>query len=430
MSDKPLICLSAGAFGSTGDVRPLLALALALRARGFDIVFLADAAFESSARAAGIRPSEWFALSEVPQTLWLRTAAGQRGLWGDRRRYADRVLHRELAQHRAQRLARFWRRVDGPDNPRIAAAIGSITATRQLFLFGPQCAKIVSCPMPYQPTTAFTLHPPDRSRAARLRAWLQEHWTQREAIAAGRRQFCEDLFHLVSASPTILPRPADWLPNMQVTGYTPLEDEGDWMPSAALRDFLRAGPPPVFVGVGRHAVLFGQDGERRTREIIEGCRMRDVRCILQSPDLPRTLASDRVFLLDEEASHAWLFPRCAAVVHHGGYGTVHTALVAKRPMIIYPFQTDQFLWAARIGDLGVGPGFTMRLRDLTAARVAEDLAFVLRPACEARAAQVGTAIRRENGLAIQVAAIESIIAHTQRGLRPVEWRMPALEPAA
>jgi UDP:flavonoid glycosyltransferase YjiC (YdhE family) len=427
MRDRGMICLCAGSNGSTGDVRPLIALALALRARGYQIVLLGDAAFERTALRAGITATEWFSSSDVPQSFWLRTRAGQCGLWGRRPTFADRWIRRELAQHWRQQVARFWRRVGGPDNPRIVAAVGSITGVRMLLRFGPQCARIVSCPMPYQPSVDFTLAPPDLSRRERLRARLQQAWMDRRAVYRnGRREFCEELFHLVSASPTIFPRPADWLPNMQVTGYTPLEDDAlGWSPPAPLREFLERGGPPLFFGVGGHAVLFGPEGERRTRAIIEGCRRRQLRCIIQSPDVPRSLASDQVFVLDGDVSHAWLFPRCAAIAHHGGYGTLHAALMAQRPMIIYPFQTDQFLWATRLGELGVGPGFTARLRDLTADRLACDLDVVLTPACEARAAEVGTAVMDDRGLAVHLAAIDSMIEHTRLGRRPVDWQMPA-----
>jgi UDP:flavonoid glycosyltransferase YjiC (YdhE family) len=107
---------------------------------------------------------------------------------------------------------------------------------------------------------------------------------------------------------------------------------------------------------------------------------------------------------------------------------MHVALVAGRPMIIYPFQTDQFLWAARMGEMGIGPGFTTRLPGLSAARLASDLEFVHAGGCDENAARLGAAVMHDDGLAVQVAAIESIIDHTRRGLRPIDWQMPALQP--
>jgi len=423
--DKGLICLSAVG-GTMGDVRPLIALALALRTRGFEILVFGDAAFERSAERAGIRATEWFACCQVPQTFFMRTTAGQRWLWGKRPRYRDRWMTREIARHRRERLEGFWRRVGGPNNARIVAAVGSISAFGMLGSFGPHCAKIISCPMPFQPSTSFTLNAPDLSLAGRIRAGIVE----RALMAQHGRRFCEDMFHLVSASPSIFPRPGDWLPNMQVTGYMPLEDDhAGWSPPAELSEFLKKGPAPVYVGFGSLFPFHGPRGERFAQEIIDGCRRRDLRCIVQSSDLPRSLGSEDVFILDGDVPHAWLFPRCATIVHHGGYGTVHAALVARRPMIIYPFQTDEFLWAARMRDLGVGPGFTARLRHLSASRLEQDLAFVLREDCQDNAERLGIAIRDEQGLTMQVAGIESIVEHTRRGLRPLEWHMPVLESA-
>lgn len=414
--------MSPGTSGSTGDVRPLIALALALRGRGFGILFVADQSFERAARQAGIQASEWFSSTLVPQGFWLRTAAGQRGLWGDRRRRRDRWVTQELRNHWSERAARFWRTIDGPNNSRIVAVVGAIPACRLLRRFGPSCAKIVSCPMPYQPSAHFTLTPPDLSLVTRALTWMRAGRTDPEE----QRAFCEDLFHLVSASPSVFPRPTDWLPNMQVTGYTPLEDDGTaWSPPAELTDFLAEGPPPIYVGFGNHAVLFGARGRRRIQAIVDGCQRLNIRCILQSPDVPPSFASSRLFVLNDDVSHAWLFPRCSAIVHHGGYGTLHAALVARRPMVIYPFQTDQFLWAARMGELGVGPGFTERLRFLSAERLETDLTAVLDGLHQEAAERLGSAVVADQGLTVQVAAIEAIVEHTQRGLRPLNWRMPA-----
>ena len=416
---SPLIYLTSGIMGSTGDIRPLIALARSLRARGFEILVEGDRTFEPAARRAGISSSEWISSSPVSQGEWLRTEAGQRGLWGRRLRRRDRWIREAFAKHRAERHERLRERVGGFDNPRIAAAVGAIPAAQMLLNFGPSCAKVISCPMPYQPSGEFTLVPPDASLLYRIR-----DWRQRRAARDDRRRFCEELFHLVSASPTVFPRPKDWLPNMQVTGYIPLDDDEGWSAPELLVEFLKQGPPPVYVGFGSHAVLFDARGRARMAAAIEACRRRGVRCILQSPDT-ETSRTDDVLTLREAVPHAWLFPRCAAIVHHGGYGTLHAALVAGRPMVVYPFQTDQFLWAVRMGELGVSPGFTARLGKLSARRLARDLAVALSPACRENAERVGAIVRADQGLRVQAAAIESAIEHSRRGLRPVEWRMPA-----
>ena len=54
-------------------------------------------------------------------------------------------------------------------------------------------------------------------------------------------------------------------------------------------------------------------------------------------------------------SHASLFPRLSAVVHHGGAGTTHTASRAGVPQIVVPHVLDQFYFARRVQTLGVAP---------------------------------------------------------------------------
>jgi UDP:flavonoid glycosyltransferase YjiC (YdhE family) len=420
-----LICFS-GVGGTMGDVRPLIALALAVRARGFDVCVVGNVSYERLALGAGLQPSEWYSYSEVPQSFWLRTTAGQRWLWGDRRRFRDRALRREIRQHKKERLDAFMRMIGGPNNPRIVAAVGGIGGHAMVCRFGPQCAKIVATVMPYQPSKQFTLQPPDLSALERLFVQVQEFATPAERA----RLFSEETYHLVSVSPAVFPRPTDWLPNMQVTGFTAIDDSRlAWSPSPRLAEFLAAGSPPVYVGFGSYPFLFGARGERLAQTLIEGCRRRGVRCILHSSDLPPSFNATDVFVVDGHVSHRYILPRCAAVVHHGGYGTLHATLEARRPMVIYPVQTDQFLWATRMGDLGVSPGFTARLRALSAARLADDLEVVLTERCRTNAQRVGAAMRNDDGLAVQAAAVESIVAHTRLGRRPLEWRMPDLSAA-
>jgi UDP:flavonoid glycosyltransferase YjiC (YdhE family) len=75
-------------------------------------------------------------------------------------------------------------------------------------------------------------------------------------------------------------------------------------------------------------------------------------------------------------AHARLFPRVEAVVHHGGAGTTHTAARAGVPQIVVPHVLDQFYFARRVHELGVGPP-AIRRRRLSAARLAETVRATL-----------------------------------------------------
>ncbi|NUR91088.1 MAG: glycosyltransferase, partial [Nonomuraea sp.] len=55
-------------------------------------------------------------------------------------------------------------------------------------------------------------------------------------------------------SPSVLPRPADWRPALEVTGYLWPAMPPGWQPPAELAAFLADGPPPVFVGFGSRRI--------------------------------------------------------------------------------------------------------------------------------------------------------------------------------
>jgi sterol 3beta-glucosyltransferase len=115
--------------------------------------------------------------------------------------------------------------------------------------------------------------------------------------------------------------------------------------------------------------------------------------------------SESVFAL-EGAPHDWLFPRCAAIVHHGGAGTTHEALRWGRPSVICPFGVDQPFWGRQVNRLGAGPKPVAQKR-LTAERLAGAIVQALDPAVAARAAEIGAAMRREGGADAAAAIVEA-----------------------
>jgi UDP:flavonoid glycosyltransferase YjiC (YdhE family) len=407
-------------------VLPAVALGVALRARGFDIVVLGDSTYESEALRAGLSKEEWANGSDVSLAFLMRTAAGQRWLWNERPRRGDRWLKEELNKHWGQKVESFLQNVGATSDTRIVAAVASISAWHFMHRFHPGCARIISCPMPFAPSKEFTLDAPDLSVRERLKSRMERLFEDRGV----RRKFLHETYHLVSASPTIFPRPQDWASHMQVTGYTPPAPErGDWRPPAALAEFIERGSPPVYVGFGSYPFFFGPKGEKLARMFVKACESLGARVILHSEDLPPELASDSTFLLRGGAPHTWLFPRCGAIVHHGGYGTMHAALLAGKPMVIYPLQTDQFLWARRMGQLGAGPGFRGRLGDLEAKKVRQDLAWALERGRGEVAQRIGARLSREDGHGVQVAYIESIIEHQRLRRGPADWKPPLVAPA-
>jgi UDP:flavonoid glycosyltransferase YjiC (YdhE family) len=147
--------------------------------------------------------------------------------------------------------------------------------------------------------------------------------------------------------------------------------------------------------------------ERQTRLVLRALELTGQRGVLLTGwgAVARLATSASVFCLDD-VPHRWLFPRMAAVVHHGGAGTTAAGLRAGVPSLITPFLLDQYAWADRVVKLGVGPRMADNKR-LTAEKLAQAIhTAVTDSALRARAAAFGERIRAENGVARAVEVIE------------------------
>lgn len=211
---------------------------------------------------------------------------------------------------------------------------------------------------------------------------------------------------LFGFSPSVIPQPRDWPAWAHVTGYWFLDAQESWQPPAELRAFLAAGPPPVYIGFGS---MVTPDPRASSRLVAEALRRTGQRGILLTgagafaeEDLPEEM------LPLHSAPHDWLFPRMAAVVHHGGAGTTSAGLRAGVPSVVVPFFADQPFWARTVYSPGVGPP-PIPHRRLTATRLAEAIEHAINDAqMRARASELGAKIRAEDGVG---RAVEIIASH-------------------
>jgi vancomycin aglycone glucosyltransferase len=124
---------------------------------------------------------------------------------------------------------------------------------------------------------------------------------------------------------------------------------GDPLPEK-LEHFLAAGPAPVFFGFGS---MPDHDPRATTRELLEAIEQIGCRALISRgwAELGDDALPGHVSLVDD-VSHARLFSRTAAVVHHGGAGTTHSAARAGVPQLVVPHLLDQFYFARRVHELG------------------------------------------------------------------------------
>jgi UDP:flavonoid glycosyltransferase YjiC (YdhE family) len=195
----------------------------------------------------------------------------------------------------------------------------------------------------------------------------------------------------------VVPVPAGGQRERHVTGYWFLPSAPTWSPPPALEVFLGGGGPVVSIGFGS---MVSDDPESVTALVLGAVRSAGVRAVLVTGwgGLQAVPAAADLLVADS-LPYDWLFPRVAAVVHHGGAGTTGLALQAGVPAIVVPFTVDQPFWGSRVAALGVGPTPIPRKR-LTQERLADALRqTVADGAMRARAAALGATIRTEDGVA-------------------------------
>jgi UDP:flavonoid glycosyltransferase YjiC (YdhE family) len=208
-------------------------------------------------------------------------------------------------------------------------------------------------------------------------------------------------------SPTVIPHPRDWSEVVHITGYWFQDHTSDWRPSVELESFLEEGEPPVYVGFGSMA---GRNPERFAGIVLEALAKSGQRGVLATGwgGMSVMNVPKNVFVLDS-APHGWLFPRMAAVVHHGGAGTTAEGLRAGVPSVMVPFTVDQPFWGNRVKSLGVGPE-PIRATLLNSDKLAEAIQRAVKDTeMRRRAEEIGKVIRAEDGVGNAVKIVKKYL---------------------
>lgn len=201
---------------------------------------------------------------------------------------------------------------------------------------------------------------------------------------------------LIAVSQALVPSAPDWSKNVHVTGYLQLAKGQDWAPPEILKRFLQAGPAPLYIGFGS---LTQRCDSQMSEVIVDTLKQFHHRVILCGPfaHIKKEQLPHNVLQIDA-APHDWLFPKVGAVVHHGGSGTTHAALLAGKPALVVPFVVDQFHWGEAIYKNGLGPKPlpASKLARKTFQKALEDL--LLTQSYHVAAIDYSTKMKEENGV--------------------------------
>ena len=384
--------------GSRGDVQPLVALAMELRAHGVGVQLCVPPDFREWIEGLG------FPVTPVGPELRKMTtpAPGTKPF-----RPSPDEMRKLVEDSVATQFATVKAAAEGCDV--IVAATALQIAARSVsemlgarYVFVAYCPAVLPSdrhpppPVPAwsktsesEPTDVRELWRRDGERFnARFGDLLNEH-----RASAGLAPVSDVRSHIfgdtpwLAADPTLGPWPTD-------DGDSPFQ-AGAWLVSdkrplsAELERFLDAGDTPVYFGFGsaRAPAELGHTMVAAARALGRRAIVSAGWGALTPPD-----DVDDCLVIDEVNQQA-LFPRVAAVVHHGGAGTTTAAALGGAPQVIIPQMYDQHYWATRVGDLGIGvthAAGTPTIETLTTA-----LEAALRPSVRASALSVATRIRRD-----------------------------------
>lgn len=398
--------------GTRGDIQPYIALGQGLQAAGYDVKVVTFQAFESFVRGSGL---DFAAVSgDLASLMTMDWTQSQIESGGKSMGSLGRVAQ-DAEELLVQLMTDCLQACQGAE-----AVMGSVVGG----LAGQAVAQKLGVPywsaylQPLDRTSAFpnsfSLFPmPPRWLFVGKRAY---NWTthvfsarlfwllfgkvlnraRQRALhlpAFSRKQRYPTLY---GYSPTVLPKPANWDERITVTGYWFLDQAKTWEPSGALEQFLASGVPPISIGFGSMA---GRSAKKVLPLFLEAASRSGQRAVLlvKREDVEELEMSENVFCI-ESVPHDWLFPRMAAVVHHGGAGTTGAAFRAGVPQIVLPFIADQHFWAQRIAELGVGTE-PLKHKQLSVEQALQAVRTVTQDqAMRKRAVMLGEKVQQEHGV--------------------------------
>jgi sterol 3beta-glucosyltransferase len=411
------------ALGSRGDVQPMVGLGKALQDVGKQVMVVALRDFAPLVEAAGL---SFMPIDATLEESGPAAAEAARKMAGGGSSY-QRAVSARLADIAPQVAVAEMAAVE-PGDLVVGGMLSIDDAVALQEARG--CLAVHVLTAPVLPTasgssTVFALRPRGKS--------FLNRWVGRAALAVGAPMCTTTGSHLrdqlklprtralgfvrmlqrvptlLTTSPLVTPPPGDWPGNICQTGIW-FDDSPPWDPPADLMAFLAAGDPPVFISFGSMPSV---DPSADVKLMMQAARRAGCRAVIRpSPGCSGAEYSPQDVYLLREAPYRWLFPRMAAIIHHGGAGTTAEALLAGVPNAVVAFGVDQPYHGRRIHDLGAGPAPIKRSK-LNGDRLTELITTLTRPAQAAQwlagATEARAQLLQERGLNVAVERLSRLM---------------------
>jgi len=231
-----------------------------------------------------------------------------------------------------------------------------------------------------------------------------------------------DLPQICAVSPSLCPQPADWPEQKLMSGWWFLSSASDYTPPIELANFVK--DKPVYIGFGS---MKGNPEfcQRLSTLAIKSLQLADIKGVLlggwagltretidTSTEEGKKLyawAQENIFEIDS-CPHDWLFPQCAAVVHHGGAGTLAAGIRAACPTIVCATQGDQPFYGSIVRSKGIGNYLGMiGTAKVTAETLAQSITSVTTDeTIKTKAKSLSKLVLEEDGVASAISFIDKM----------------------
>lgn len=380
--------------GSRGDVQPLVALGIALRALGADVHLVVPPDFCGWIEEFGLRATP---IGPPVRPTGKPTAQATALTPEQRRALVEGTVDAQFAT--LQSAAIGCDVMVGATALQVAAP--SVAMLLGIpYVFASYCPAVLPSAHHAPPVLAMLGDKPAAPLADYSALWASDatRWnaTWRDVInakhsALGLPPVDDVRRHVLTPRPwlaadaALAPWPSPNDGAVLQTGAWLLDDDRPLAPE--VEDFLAAGEPPIYFGFGSNRAPAGI-----ARTMIEAARACGRRAILLRgwSDLhPIDDANDTLSL--GEVNQQALFRRVAVVVHHGGAGTTTAAARAGAPQLVIPQHYDQHYWGERVERLSLG--LAHATGEPTTASLAAALTQLLDAAVRQRAQTFATAVQ-------------------------------------
>lgn len=397
-------------FGSSGDTHPFVGIGRELRSRGHGVTVFVNGYFRQAVERAGL---DFVEAGTAEDYLGLLNNAD---IWHPRKGFEAIIDN----PHMPRALRAQYKLIESrfKSDPQLTVVSGSLAMGARI---AEEKLGVRQVSLALQPMMFFSAKSPPVAPGGRIPGWMPRPFVhflfwladnfifgpvigrvvepfRKELGLAKTSRYLSKWIHSPKLEIGLFPKwfahSDDWPKQLRLTGFPLFDDGADQPLPADVEAYLAAGEAPIIYTFGSGM----RCGEKVFAAAAESCERLGRRGILLTPFREQLPA-----VLPAKATHfsyiplARLLQRVAAIVHHGGIGTMSQALRAGVPQVVTHMSHDQPDNANRAVRLGVGR--SVAVANITGKNLADELGHVLdKPAIIATCKELARRFEHHNGI--------------------------------